>query len=139
MTLMTRTLMFLLFTVSTAGFAIAGQGAAGQAATPAPSQNVKTMAGILAKLNHFANDAEKKTLQTIVDSQTATAHEKTLAQALIGLQHTVTPADKTKLEALSKDQTAPEPVRTMATILASLNHTASEAQKAQLTKMAAAS
>ena len=32
------------------------------AATQAPSANVQTMAGILAKLNHFPNDAEKATL-----------------------------------------------------------------------------
>jgi hypothetical protein len=135
MRFMTRHLLTALFTAAAIG-ALAVSPAAGQAVAPA-SQNVKTIAGILAKLNHFANDAEKKTLQTIVDSTTATAHEKTLAQALIGVNHTVTAADKPKLEALAKDQSAPEPVRTMATILASLNHTASEAQKAQLTKMAA--
>jgi hypothetical protein len=111
---------------------------AGQPAqSAAPSQNLKTIAGIVAKLNHFANDAEKKTLQGIADSATATAHEKTLARALINVQHTVAAGDKTGVEALSKDQSASEHVRLIASTLARLNHTPSDAEKGQLTKLAA--
>jgi hypothetical protein len=103
----------------------------------APGQNIRVVAGILARLNHFANDADKKALQGIVASTTATAHEKVLAEALINVQHTAAAADKAKLEALAKDASAPESVRTIATILAGLNHTASDAQKAVLAKLSA--
>lgn len=108
------------------------------AASQAESQNVRTIAGILAKLNHFPNDAEKTTLRGIVDSASATAHEKTLAQALVNMQHAVGAADKPKVEALAQDASAPASVRTIAGILARVNHTASEADKAALTKLAAA-
>jgi hypothetical protein len=124
-----RTLVVLSFVVvATGGSALAAQ---------APAENVKTIAGILAKMNHFASDAEKKTLQGIVASPTATAPEKTLAEALMNVQHTATAADKAKLEALMKDSSAPEAARTIAGIIAGLNHTASAAQKETLTKLAA--
>jgi hypothetical protein len=108
------------------------------AAMQAPSANVRTMAGILAKLNHFPNDAEKATLGGIVKSDTATAHEKTIAQALINTMHTANAADKPKLEAVVKDSAAPQGVKTLAGVIASLNHTASAPEKAELTKLAAA-
>ena len=100
------------------------------------TQNVRAMAGILAKLNHFPTDAEKKTLETIVKSDAATAHEKTIAQALMNTQHAVGAADKPKLEAVTKDQAAPQAVRTLAEILARLNHSPSAADKATLSKLA---
>jgi hypothetical protein len=100
--------------------------------------NIRTMAGILSKLNHFASAEEKKQLQAIVDDKTASAAEHTVAAAIIGVNHTVTPADKTKLEALQKDAAAPAPLKTMAGILVTLNHTASAADKEALTKLATA-
>ena len=132
-----RAVTRLLLAVFLAGSTVALLAATAQQ-NSMPSANVKTMAGILATLNHFASDAEKKTLQGIVASESATAHEKTLATALLNLQHTVTPADKTKLDALMKDESAPAPVRTIAGILSRLNHAASATEKAELTKLAAA-
>jgi len=100
--------------------------------------NIRTMAGILAKLNHFASPEEKKQLQTIAEDKTASPAEQTVATAIMNLQHTVTPADKTKLEALSKDTAAPAGLKTMATVLIGLNHTASAPEKEALTKLATA-
>ena len=105
-------------------------------AAQAPSANVQTMAGILAKLNHFPNDAEKATLGGIVKSDSATPHEKAVAQALINTQHSASAADKPKLEAIVKDAAAPQGVKTLADVLAKLTHTASDADKAALTKLA---
>jgi hypothetical protein len=111
---------------------------ASSAAAPiqAPSANVKTMAAVLAKLNHFPNDAEKATLNEIVKSDKATAHEKTIAQALVNTQHAATAADKPKLEAILKDKSATDAERSLAEILARLNHSPSAADKASLTKLA---
>jgi hypothetical protein len=109
----------------------------GAASALQSSPNVKTMAGVLATLNHFPGDAEKAKLEGIVKSESATAAEKTVAQAMINLQHTVAAADKPKLDALIKDQATPASVRTLAEILVRLNHAPSAADKAELTKLSA--
>lgn len=108
------------------------------AAAQMPSDNVKTIAGILAAVNHFPGDAEKTTLQAIVDSESAPAAEKAIAQALINMQHTVPAADKEKLEAIVNDETASESVKQLAGILAGINHMVGDEEKAALTKMAMA-
>ena len=104
----------------------------------AQGKAVPAMAGILMKLNHFAGDADKKTLTAIVDDKAATAAERTVAQALLNVLHTASAADKAKLDALVKDKATPEGLKTIATIILSLNHTASDAQKADLKKLAGA-
>jgi hypothetical protein len=108
------------------------------AAVQAPSANVRTMAGILAKLNHFPSDAEKATLGGIVKNDAATAHEKTLAQALINTMHTANAADKPKLEAILKDPAAPQGVKALAGVLASVNHTPGAPEKAAMTQLSTA-
>lgn len=127
----------LIQTAAVAAFTMATLTAQGPA-TQADGANVRTMAGILAKLNHYPSDAEKKSLQAIVDDKTAGANEKTLAQALINVQHTVSPADKPKVEALVKDATASAPLKALASVLVGLNHTPSAAEKETLAKLAAA-
>jgi len=106
-------------------------------ATQADGTNVRTMAGILATLNHYPSDTDKKSLQAIVDDKTAGANEKTLAQAMINVQHTVSPADKSKVEAVVKDATASASLKTLASVLVGLNHTPSAAEKESLAKLAA--
>ena len=119
-----RTALALLFVAATAAPLVADEAA-----------NVRTMAGILAKLNHFPGDAEKKMLQAIVDDKTAGANEKTLATALLNVMHSATAADKTKLEAVAKDMKASEPVRTLAGVIGRVMHTVAEADKAAVTKL----
>jgi hypothetical protein len=101
----------------------------------AETKAVQTMSGILMKLNHFPSDAEKKTLQAIVDDKTTTADERVVAQALINMKHKPAAEDQTKLEAVGKSKTASESVKTLATIVAGLNHTPSEADKEKLKKL----
>ena len=104
------------------------------AQTSKPS-NVQTMAAILARLNHFASDAEKATLKTIVDDKTSTDAERTVAQALINVQHKVAAADAPKLQALAKDPKASESIKTMASVIVGLNHTPTDAEKEKLKKI----
>jgi hypothetical protein len=134
---MSRSIRFIQ-TAAIAAFTVATLTAQGPAMQGDGAAHVRTMAGILAKLNHYPSDAEKKSLQAIVDDKTAGANEKTLAQALINVQHTVSPADKPKVEALAKDATASAPLKTLAGVLVGLNHTASAAEKDTLAKLAAA-
>ena len=99
------------------------------------SKPVQAMATVLLTLNHFPNDAEKKTLQALADDKATTAQERVLLQALINVQHTLSAADKPKVEALLKDPAATEGVKTLATILGKLNHTPSDADKVALKKL----
>lgn len=94
---------------------------AGISSAFAASDAIKTMAGIMMKLNHYPSDAEKETLKGIVNGK-ATDAEKTLATAMINLQHSATAADKKKLNKLIADDSTPGPVRAMAKIIANLNH-----------------
>ena len=100
------------------------------------SKAVKSIAGILVTVNHFPNDEQKKTLQTLAADPTTTAQEKVLIQAVVGMQHSINAADKPKVEEVMKDPKAPEGVRTIAGILDKFLHTASAADKETLTKLA---
>ena len=87
-------------------------------AAAAETKPVQTMAGILAKLNHFASDAEKKTLKDIVDDKAATAGEKTVAQALINMQPRLHAAPK-----LGARRTKPRPgIKTLAEVMLRTTH-----------------
>ena len=101
------------------------------------SAAVKSMASILVTINHFPNDADKKTLTTLASQTSTTEQEKVLIQAMLGMQHSVAAADKPKVEAVAKDAKASAGVKQIATILASFLHTASDADKAALKKLAA--
>jgi hypothetical protein len=111
---------------------VAGLSALTQAAD---AKAVQTEARILLNLNHFPNDADKKSLQAIVDDKATTAQERAIAQALINVQHKVSDADKPKLQAIVDDKAAPESLKTMASILLSLNHAPSAADKEKLQKL----
>jgi hypothetical protein len=102
----------------------------------ADSKAIQTEARVLANLNHFANDAQKKDLQAVVDDKAATAQEKTVAQALLNVQHKVTDADKPKLQAIVDDKAAPESLKTIASVMLNLNHTPSADEKDKLKKIA---
>ncbi len=115
---------------------IAAAGLVQPAQASQDSKAVKTMAGILLKLNHFPSDAEKKTLQGLIDDKATTAHERTLAHALMHLQHAATAEDKPKLAAIGKDAAAPASVRTLADILLRLNHMPNAADKEKLADIA---
>ena len=93
-----------------------------------------TIAGILVKLNHFPNDADKTSLKGVVEDKASSTHEKVVAQALMNVQHKVTADDRAKLDELLKDKTAPESVKTLATIIVNLNHAPSDADKETLKK-----
>ena len=69
----------------------------GTPALSAEDSSAETMAAILIDLNHFPTDAEKETLQAIVDDEAASEQERTVASAMINLQHKATAADKEKM------------------------------------------
>ncbi len=99
---------------------------------------VRTMAGIVAGLQHFPDDAAKETLGIIAQDDAATAAEKTIATAIAGIEHAVSAVDKEKLEMIAADSEEPDTVRELAAILAAFNHVPSDAAKARLEALAAA-
>jgi len=94
--------------------------------------DIKTMATILAELNHHPGSSEKQQLKSIVNNSHASAHSRTIAQAMINLDHSVSGADKSKLKKIVNDANASENERELANILLNLNHKASSADKHKL-------
>ena len=109
------------------------------AVRPAAAQEsaaVKAIAGILMNVNHFPNDADKKTLTTLAAQSSTTEQEKVLIAAMMGMQHSIAAADKPKVEAVMKDAKASAGVKQIATILNTFLHMASADEKAALKKLA---
>ena len=100
------------------------------------SAAVKTIAGILMTINHFPNDADKKTLTSLASQSSTTDQEKVLITAILGMMHSIAAADKPKVEAVMKDAKASAGVKQIATILNTFLHTASADEKAALKKLA---
>jgi hypothetical protein len=101
----------------------------------AADENVKTMAEIMLKLNHYPSDSEKETLRQISLSSTATDAEKTMANAMINLEHTATAEDKKKLSKIIKDDSVSQDERTLAKIIHDVEHKPSAKDKEKLKKL----
>lgn len=114
-------LSILLFLGITAGVADAGE-----------SMAVRTMAGILMKLQHFPTDTEKQTLKQLADDKATTTDERAVAKALMNVQHTVAGTDKPNLEAIVSNAKASSSVRMLAGIILSLHHMPSDSDKERL-------
>jgi hypothetical protein len=102
----------------------------------AQSKSVQTMAAILLHLQHYPDDADKQSLQQIIEDSSATMDERTVAQALMDVRHTVAAADKPKLEAIVGDDKAASSVKSLASIILSLHHMPSESDKEKLKALA---
>jgi hypothetical protein len=101
------------------------------------SKAVKSIASVLMDIQHFPNDAQKKTLTTVAADSATTAQEKVLIQAILGMMHSINDADKPKVEAIMKDASAPAGVKSIATILDHFLHMVNAEDKATLQKLAA--
>jgi predicted nucleotidyltransferase len=101
----------------------------------AADENIKKMAQIMLRLNHYPNDSEKQTLKEITLSSASSNYEKTVANAMINLQHQATAEDKQKLNSIMNDKSAPEDIRTLATIVHNVNHHPSDQDKEKLKKL----
>jgi hypothetical protein len=93
---------------------------------------ISTMAAIVIHLNHYPNDSEKATLDSIVGNQHATAAEKVLARALMNMQHKVGGSDAGKLADLKNSAEASAQEKVLADVLLGLAHTASAEDKKRL-------
>ncbi|KJS08588.1 MAG: hypothetical protein VR73_05165 [Gammaproteobacteria bacterium BRH_c0] len=96
---------------------------------------VKTMASILAGLNHFPNADQKVQLQAIANDADNSEAVKTIAMAMHDMQHAVSADNKAKLQAIAADANADASVKTLAEILAGVNHMPSPDAKAKLNNL----
>ena len=107
----------------------------GTPALSAEDGSAETMAAILVDLNHFPTDAEKETLQAIVDDEVASEQERTVASAMINLQHKATAADKEKMKTIMDDESASANLRELAGIIYRLDHKPNDTDKAWLSAL----
>jgi hypothetical protein len=97
-----------------------------------PDSALHSIARIMITLNHFPSDKEKRELQAIIDSETATDGERTLASALMAMEHQVSRSDRGKLQQLKDDEAADGIERDLADILMNMNHQPSSRDRDRL-------
>lgn len=104
-------------------------------AIAADTDALKTMAGIMIKLNHYPNDSEKKMLNSIGADGNNSKDVRTIATAMAKIEHTVADSDKSKLQAVIDDGNASQNVRDLASIVLHIEHKPSSEDKTKLKGM----
>jgi hypothetical protein len=94
--------------------------------------SAKTIADIVASVNHFPSDAQKSTLMAIANDDSNSAAIRAIAKAVHDMQHAASAADKEALAAIAADAGASSAERTLAEIVGAFNHMANDATKASL-------
>lgn len=96
-------------------------------ADPASAQ--KTIAGILAGMNHFPSDAQKVELQAIADDEASGRGNQMIASAMINMQHAANAEGKAAMAQIIAYDGAPESTKALAKIVMEFNHMASAEAK----------
>jgi hypothetical protein len=94
--------------------------------------SAKTIADIVASVNHFPSDEQKSTLMAIANDSSNSEAIRAIAKAVHDMQHAASAADKEKLQAIAADAAASGAERTLAEVVAGFNHMANDATKATL-------
>ena len=95
----------------------------------------KTIAGILANMNHFASDSEKATLMAIAADDGNNRGVRAIATAVSNIQHAATADDKEMMGRIMAADQAPAPVKSLAGVVAGFNHMASDEAKVTLASL----
>jgi hypothetical protein len=93
--------------------------------------DLKTIAAIVAGMNHFPSDADKATLTAIVDSSERPGIQM-IASAVLNMQHGANAEGKEAMSQIIAFDGAPANVKALAEVVMGFNHTASDAAKATL-------
>jgi hypothetical protein len=99
------------------------------------SDAIETIAAIVLKLDQQPSVAEKKNLQSIVDSHSVTENERRLAASLINIDHVVRQEDKPKIRSVMVDPGASEQERELAKILYQVENQVRDEDKARLSRL----
>ena len=111
---------------------IASIGAFSQFALADVESARKSVAGIVASMNHFASDAEKAQLAAIAADDTSGQGMQMIATAVMNIQHAATAEGKEAMGQIMAAEQAPAEVKALAEIVMGFNHMASDEAKAAL-------
>ena len=95
----------------------------------------KTIAGILASLNHFPSDDDKTALMAIAEDDGTGRAFRALASAIGKIQHSATVEDRDIMNRIIASDRAAADAKVLAEIVLGLTHTASDKAKATLQSM----
>lgn len=87
------------------------------------------MADILISLNHYPDDQEKTTLQSLAKNSSLSDAERTIARALARVEHFPTDEDKKALKTIVGNDGLPKAVRELARITRNLEHKVTQEDK----------
>jgi hypothetical protein len=122
---LTRSLMVLLLGGFFSQAALAQNGGA----------HLKTIADIVASLNHFPSDADKAALAEIVADENLPQGLRNMASTVANISHAASAEGKEQMAAIQASDQAPDTAKALAGIIASVNHTASDDAKSTLAEL----
>ncbi len=92
----------------------------------------KTIAGILAGMNHFPSDAQKAELMAISSDESSGRGNQLIASAVHDIQHAPTAEGKAAMQQIIDYPQAPAETKALAKVVLEFNHMASADAKAVL-------
>lgn len=92
----------------------------------------KTIAGILAGMSHFPNDAQKAELMAIAEDESSGRGMQMIATAVGNIQHAATAEGKASMNQIIGYDGAPAETKALAEVVLGFNHAASDEAKAAL-------
>ena len=96
-------------------------------ADPASAQ--KTIASIVAGMNHFPSDAQKQALQAIADDESSGSNMQMIANTVINIQHAASAEGKAAMGQIIANDNASDNAKALAKIVMAFNHMASAEAK----------
>ena len=95
----------------------------------------KTIAGVLASMNHFPSDSDKAALREIAGDDGVGRGFRAIASAVANIQHTATDEDKDIMNRIIASERAADQAKVLAEIVLGISHVASDQAKAKLQAM----
>ena len=125
--------LFSFGLILAAGSATAATGGADGMPVEAPAS---TLAGILADMNHFPSDADRRKLDAIAGNSDVDDDLRAIARAIAGIEHTPTAEAQARLNGIVASDAASEAERTLAAAVLRFEHKASVEDQSALEDLA---
>ena len=95
----------------------------------------KTVADIVASINHFPSDADKASLMAISGDDNIAGPIREMASAVSNISHAANADGKAAMAAIQANDQVPDRAKALAGIIGSFNHMASDEGKATLAEL----
>lgn len=125
--------MFGFGLILAAGSASAAPGGADTMKADTPAG---TLAGILADMNHYPSDADRRKLDAIAGSSDVDDDLRAIARAIAGIEHTPTAEAQARLNGIIASDAATEAEKTLAAAVLRFEHKASVEDQSALEELA---